>query len=334
MGRPLNKKYFGNRNVGTTGTGDDKIGGEGIATINFPSDAGSFAGNAAVAPISIPAIPAPTLPNGVQATYTVLFEVNGVSTGAGKTNLAVGDTFGHASLPGMIAKVTDTSGSNAVFSVTTTGASRGNALTLAQIPQDTTGFTLTKIAGSGTAATFLTDVTFKVKSITITEKGSGYVGTETLPAFTKPGTTSGNVPAGVLAFTTDSGVTSGMNAADNQENAIVAYGWVDGGREVVDIIRQTNGKSYKIEGADGIVRSAKLVTDGDANADGEMDITATDFGGGTYRVAKLSGRKATLVRKGGGSWEFATGASVPWTFAAAPAATALQSGYNVKIDNA
>ena len=31
MGRPLNKKYFGNRNIGTTGTTDNNIGGEGVA---------------------------------------------------------------------------------------------------------------------------------------------------------------------------------------------------------------------------------------------------------------------------------------------------------------
>jgi hypothetical protein len=345
MGRPLNKKYFGNRNIGTGGNeagsgggqnfADDKIGGEGIASINW-STLGSFQGNSNVQVLTaLTALPAPTLPGGVQATYTALFEVESVGTGSGKTNLAVGDTFGHASLTGMIAKVTDTSGANAVFSVTTTGASRGNALALADIPKDTVGITLTKIAGSGTASTFLVDIAFRVKesTVTITEKGSGYGGGETF-TFTKPGTTSGTVPAGTIVLTTDSGVTNGMNAADNQENAIVAYGWVDGGREVVDVIRQTNGKSYKIEGANGIVRSAKLVTDGDANADGEMDITATDFGGGTYRVAKLSGRKATLVRKGGGSWEFASGASVPCTFTAAPAATALQTGYNVKIDNA
>jgi hypothetical protein len=179
--------------------------------------------------------------------------------------------------------------------------------------------------GTGAAAT----VTFGVSGVVIDEAGSGYVNVaDAAPTF------SGGAAAGTSVLTTDSGVTNGMNAAGNNENAIVAYGWVDGGREVVDIIRQTNGRSYKIEGADGIVRSAKLVTDGDANADGEMDITATDFGGGTYRVAKISGRKATLVRKGSGSWEFATGASVPWTFTAAPAATALQSGYNVKIDNA
>lgn len=185
----------------------------------------------------------------------------------------------------------------------------------------------TATPAGGTGATLT--ITYGVSGVVIDQKGSGYTNVaDAAPTF------STGAAAGTSVLTTDTGETHGMNVAGNQENAIVAYGYIDGGREIVDIIRQTNGRSYKIQGADGIVRSAKLVTDGDCNADGEMDITATDFGGGTYRVAKLSGRKATLVRKGSGSWEFATGACVPWTFAAAPAATALQTGYNVKIDNA
>ena len=35
MGRPLNKKYFGNRNFGTTGTGDDGIGGSRVASVTL-----------------------------------------------------------------------------------------------------------------------------------------------------------------------------------------------------------------------------------------------------------------------------------------------------------
>lgn len=46
MGRPLNKKYFGNRNVGTDGTysaGDAGLGGQGVASIGSIT-AGSFTG--------------------------------------------------------------------------------------------------------------------------------------------------------------------------------------------------------------------------------------------------------------------------------------------------
>jgi hypothetical protein len=326
MARSLNKKYFGNRNIGTTGTGDDKIGGEGIASINW-STLGSFQGNSNVTVLTVPALPAPTLPGGVQATYTAQFEVESVGTGSGKTNLAVGDTFGVASIPGMIAKVTNTSGSNAVWSVTTAGASRGDALALADIPKDTIGITLTKIAGSGTASTFLVDIAFQVKesTVTITEKGSGYVGTETF-TFTKPGTTSGTVPAGTIVLTTDSG---DVGSSTNQENAITPYAYVTGGsRKIADIISQKGARRFKVKTADG-TEVCTLVTDGAANAAGEMDLTALDSAGGAYWVKKIGGKRCTVVRKAaGGGTQFATDSTVPWTFG-----SAVQD-VSVQLDNA
>lgn len=76
MGRPLNKKYFGNRNIGTNGYtpvpggntgGDDGIGGEGVANVNFSS------GNIGAYLARIPAVTfaTPDLPGGVQATGSV-----------------------------------------------------------------------------------------------------------------------------------------------------------------------------------------------------------------------------------------------------------------------
>ena len=323
MASNLNKKYFGNRNIGTGGdqtnnnlsnsqnNSDDRIGGEGIASINW-STLGSFQGNSNVQVLTaLTALPAPTLPGGVQATYTALFEVESVFTGSGKTNLAVGDTFGVASIPGMIAKVTDTSGANAVWSVTTTGAARGNALALADIPKDTVGITLTKIAGSGTAATFLVDILFRVKqsTVTITEKGSGYGGGETF-TFTKPGTTSGTVPAGTIVLTTDTG---NVSSTTNQENAIVIYANTDdNGSKIGDIVRQVGASRFKVKTADGTA-ICKLKSSA-VSAEGEMTISATDSAGGTYFVTKITSRKITVTR--GTGTQFATGASVPWSFSA------------------
>ena len=250
----------------------------------------------------------------------MLFEVESVFTGSGKTNLAVGDTFGVASVPGMIAKVTDTSGANAVFSVTTTGASRGNSLALADIPQDTVGITLTKIAGSGTAATFLCDIVFRVESVSITEKGSGYGGGETF-TFTKPGTTSGTVPAGTIILTTDSG---NVSSTTNQENAIVIYANTDdNGSKIGDIVRQVGGRRFKVKTADGTA-ICKLKSSA-VSAVGEMTISATDSAGGTYFVTKITSRKVTVTR--GTGTQFDTGASVPWSFASPVA------GQTLRIEN-
>jgi hypothetical protein len=67
MARSLNKKYFGNRNLGTTGTSDDHIGGEGVASITL-GGVNNSTGYALYDPIDISA---PTLPGGVQATARV-----------------------------------------------------------------------------------------------------------------------------------------------------------------------------------------------------------------------------------------------------------------------
>jgi hypothetical protein len=75
MGRPLNKKYFGNRNIGANGAdingpnsnstnyGDDRIGGEGVATAAVSG--GSYTTRPTFA------FTAPDLPGGVTATATI-----------------------------------------------------------------------------------------------------------------------------------------------------------------------------------------------------------------------------------------------------------------------
>lgn len=41
MGRPIKSKFFGNTNSGTTSSSDDKIGGEGVASLSI-SNFGQF----------------------------------------------------------------------------------------------------------------------------------------------------------------------------------------------------------------------------------------------------------------------------------------------------
>jgi len=66
MGRPLNKKYFGNRNVGSTSTATDNgIGGQGVASVTI---AGEFSGfTLATTTVTFGT---PDLPGGVTATGT------------------------------------------------------------------------------------------------------------------------------------------------------------------------------------------------------------------------------------------------------------------------
>jgi hypothetical protein len=125
-------------------------------------------------------------------------------------------------------------------------------------------------------------------------------------------------------LTTDNGI---VGTVGNQENAISCYAFVTGGsRKIGDIIKQVSTDRYKVETADGEM-ICQLVTDGVANAAGEMDITVVDADGKTYYVSKITAHRATLVQYGAAGHLFSTGESAAWSFDAAT------TGY-VQIANA
>ncbi len=78
MGRPLNKKYFGNRNIGTNTT-DTKIGGEGVLSAAV---SGPVAGYTTRPTITFTA---PTIPNGISATAVILSKAKSASIGGTQT---------------------------------------------------------------------------------------------------------------------------------------------------------------------------------------------------------------------------------------------------------
>ena len=343
MGRPLNKKYFGNRNIGSTSTtADNGIGGEGIASITW-SERGSWLSTAggASAPLAGLALPAPTLPGGVQATWTNYFGAAQVTTGAGSVGLVVGETYEYAAIPGLLVTVL-TSGddaSNATFEVTTAGSTT-------TLLTDLQGVNLTKSAGMTGAATFLVDIYLKIVNTVINEPGSGYVGTETFTVTTANGAL-GTAPAGTLVRTTDSG---SAGSSTNQENAITPYAWVNtktngdlnstanGGSSVIgDIVKQVNDRVFKVKTAQGTGRCI-LVAAAPAQptvlgALGQMTITATDQAGKTYYVYRITSRTAVLVPYGTSGHQFpvnsdGTYKKVKWTFGAAvaPNATPGETG--------
>jgi len=85
MARSLNKKYFGNRNIGTTGTSDNKIGGEGVASYTV-SNAGSGWTTAPTVTLA-----APDIPGGVQVTGTTRYKALSFATTANGTGYDVGN---------------------------------------------------------------------------------------------------------------------------------------------------------------------------------------------------------------------------------------------------
>lgn len=99
MGRPLSKKYFGNRNIGTGGDqttgnlsnsqnyGDDRIGGEGVASVTINTE-GTYTAGLPTATFSTP-----DLPGGVRATGTVHGHALSAATTANGTGYRVGDVL-------------------------------------------------------------------------------------------------------------------------------------------------------------------------------------------------------------------------------------------------
>jgi hypothetical protein len=288
MGRPLHKKYFGNRNANTAVVGDDGLGGKQVSSVTLGT-LGSYTTRPTVT------FSAPDLAGsgGVTATGTVTSEALSAVVTVDGTGYEVGDlltvTTAGGSAIAYVATV-DTGGEVLTVNFTGTGASRGSFEALPS------GAQATVTNGEGDDACTLT-ITFRAKEVVITNAGSGYTdATDAAATFTQS-------------------VTGTTVLTSTNEKAIVAYAFVTGGsNKIGDIVKQVSSRRYKVETADGTM-VCSLVTDGVANAAGEMTITATDSAAGTYYVKKLTSRKAVLIPIDG--TEFESGTSVRWTFGAA-----------------
>ena len=313
MARSLNKKYFGNRNVGTTTDTDQGIGGEGLAGYTLAAQKGSLVVNRTYAQPSL-VIPAPELPTGVQATATVVWEVESIVSQNGLSGHSyVTTTGGATTLTGL---------DGVTLNITAVGSGQGevgamtpvNRGTFTTIPVEAGTYQI--VGGDGNQQA---TVKYRVKSITTVEKGSGYIAAPSI-TWAVVGSTSGTMPGNpTVALTVDSG---DVGSSTNQENGILVYAKTTSGgtRKIGDIVRQVGARRFRVRTADGVATCAlknSLVT-----AEGEMSITATDSDGGTYFVTKIGGRKITVTR--GTGTQFASDESVPWTLDAPTAGVTLQ----------
>ena len=315
MGRPLNKKYFGNRNTGSASTtGDDGLGGNRVASITIDTP-GSYT-TATTVTIATPDL---TGAGAVRATGTIVYEALSAVASGTMVGYSVGDlltvTTAGGSAIAYVATIGGTGGDDVLtVNFTGTGASRGSFTSLAAGAQATT----TADGGTGCELT----VTYRVKSITITEPGSGYTDAADAAVTFGAGAAAGTA---VLESYTVGG------AIGNNENAIVAFAYHTGGSLLRgDITKQVSTTRYKVENAT-TTAIAKLKST-IANGAGEMNIVATDASGGTYYVTKLTARRATLVpaavarlSTSAGS-TYSSGQSAQWSFSAA-------SGAVVQIEN-
>jgi|694.fasta_scaffold32679_1 hypothetical protein len=342
MGRPLNKKYFGNRNIGSISvTTDNGIGGSSIASVTLNA-LGSYTARPTTT------FSDPQLPNGVKAVGTVTSQVNIITAfGGTMSDYTSGDvvTIGN----GTLFTITAVDGAITGATINERGSYPYAAGTLPSGAQTVTNITVTNPAATG--ATFT--VNYNAKEVLITEPGSGY--SSATVTFTQ------SVTATSVNLAADTGAVS---SSTNQENAITAYAWIGNGggsRQKVDIVKQESSRRYAVRtatlvsGEPWTVRSAILVaktggaaadTDGD-NTFNEMDITAFDAAGKEYWVLKLTAHKALIKRKASNTdGEFAdpttypNGQNVAWTMNSTSGTKVyavqpyLAAGINVKIDNA
>lgn len=274
------------------------------------------------------------VPNGA---YNFAARGSWTTTGAGPANTGAGtnDGGGPGHLGGGGARWNLTWGIKTLQFVSTIDYAYGTSYYFA------TDNTVTGGHGSGAKL----NVGFAVDHISISEKGSGYSDEQLSDLTFSTATNQGEVRAtGTLVLTTDSGA---VGSATNQENAIIAFAYVDG-LEEVDIVRQVSTDRYRINSnatgnKDTGYLIGKLKVDGIAsgsfsgNEGTEMNIWAFDANGGSYLVKKLTARKAVVypfvcarLSKSAGTL-FAAGSSIPWKFFEGQANAS--AGY-VKIENA
>jgi hypothetical protein len=315
MGRPIHKKYFGNRNIGVGGyqttnsnapAGDDRIGGEGIESYTLPVQLGNIEVDSNSGQPTL-TIPAPQLPGGVPATATVVWEVASItitSTNDYGTSYVNGETVTFTGATGVTATVAVAADDIGVI----TPVLRGSFTTI----PTSESYNIIGAVGNDAQA----EITWRVKSITKLERGSGYTTAPTLSwAAGVAGAISGTPPGAPTAvLTTDSGA---VGSATNQENAIVIRAKIDSEATVRigDIIKQSSSRRYKVKTSDGTA-VCKLVAD-DTPATFQAYVKATDDNGNTYYVTKITSHKALLTQwtqNGEATWLFATGDSAPWTF--------------------
>ena len=319
MGRPLNKKYFGNRNVGSGAAGERGLGGNQIDGITLNA---SYLGSYTTRPtVTFPAPDYAAL-GATTSTGVVVSEALSAAVTTAGTGYAVGDLITLTAADGGtgVAFVATLTGS-AIASVnfTGTGADRGtfNALPGAKFASGSTSPKAVTLTGSGTNGELT--VTFRAKAVTMTNKGSGY----TTPLVTTASAVTGT-SVGMTQATSGTVVFGSSTTVGNNENSIITFSYLPtsaatgllsgtGGSSTVigDIVKQRGKITYTVKTAQGIGK-VKLVSTSTLVA-GQMYIQATDSVGGTYYVSKLFSRTAVLTPSTGSQFP-TTGTRVLWTF--------------------
>jgi len=266
MGRPIKKRFFGNLYDNQAVNGFSGIGGEGVASVTFTNSGTLYSQGTTVS------FAAPTTVGGVRATGTPVI-VNGLLRGVTITESGSGYTAAPV--------LTVTTASQVTQYVTNSGVSGTNTMSVASVVGIQIGMRIFG-GGNGGLVTIVDPVLNRVTSslpndtswtnannLKFFDQGSGQVNTVALKTT--------NAANDAISFT--SYLTTGSSA-------------ISGG----DIIKQESSRRYLVRNAQGVGQCKLSAGTGVGHVlqPGYMQMIATDFGGATYYVLKLTARKAVL----------------------------------------
>jgi hypothetical protein len=279
MGRPIKSKYFGNRNrggdnenTGRTGQGQTSgVGGEGVASVTFSNSGTLYSQGTTVS------FGQPNIAGGIRAVGAPVIDAAGLLRGVTISEAGTGYTSAPTLTVTKATTVSGRTGDAVNNSYTLTNLSSTSGIYIGMLVdgnwglQATTYVTAISSTGTVSLSKTLTASTASV-NLTFTDMGSAQANSVTLFAST--------VTQNALSIT--SYLTTGSSA-------------VSGG----DIIKQESSRRYLVRNSQGIGQ-VKLSAGTGTNhvlSPGNMHLIATDGGGATYYVMKLTAHKATIVNR-------------------------------------
>jgi len=287
MGRPIKKTFFGNLNREFYGSVPrlSGVGGEGALSVSISNSGTNYSAGATAV------FTAPDITGGIRPTASVQ-----VGTGVLLGNI-------------LSISITDSgSGYNNAPTLTITTAS---SVSVGGVSTNNS-FTLTNIVTAGIYAGMKVDAPAAMQASTYVAS----VGTNTV-TLTKTQTAT----SATNSFTfNDYGSSFGntVTLTSSRLSAIQIISYLTTGSSAIsggDIVKQESSRRYLINNAQG-QGQCRLVTG--VLAPGQMHIIATDWGGATYYVTKLTAHRAIVTPRTSTSTAYiSTGSSAAWTIGAA-----------------
>ena len=331
MGRPLNKKYFGNLNIGTNGYtpvvggntgGDDGIGGEGVASYGT-----IVAGSGWTATPTV-TFSAPNIPGGVNVAGTAHYKALSATVAVGGTTaypfgtvvgVTGGSTFTVATLAGAttLSTVTIGTSANLTFATTTSPIAVGTSILVGGVDTASCGLVpstyYVSASPAPTATSFTLTSNFANAVAGVNSLGATNAGATTGLTFT---TRSGTAPAGVVATvikTADGDYTTFAATPLATTNTVSATGLtlnVTYGLLSIAVTQKGSGytspadAAVSFSGTTGAAATAVLTTDSGArtpgtnynaatNQDNSIIIRAKTTSGGTVKIGDIQQQKGS-----------------------------------------